>query len=397
MSFLLSRVASLSTAILLALLTVLALGCEPEQGAGTIHPVEERVPHYSDTDHTIQTDALAGKGLPAQLRDAWDSRVHTVGVQEESGPELFGEIDALVAGPDGRMFVLDGENKEVRVFGADGSHRTSFGREGEAPGEFQYPDHMVLFEDSTLTVIGRSGRVQYFGIADEAFERIGGFRVEFTPEDACILGDRLYLHGNLAQAADHSIHVYSRSGDHLRSFGPVYDSDWEVIRQTMSGGDIACEQESGMVAFAFTYMPIVYGYTQRGTLNWTSRLRPFTPVPNEERVDDEGRRGMSHHWDPGTDIVLNLVDVPGVGVLAQRRTFPPDDAGDGAAPVHTYWVSGPDGDGTYVGESTVSGDRVGPVAYATSDRIFSARRYPFPRIDVYDVTGVDWSLGVAGD
>ena len=38
--------------------------------------------------------------------------------------------------PDQSVFVADEMNHEVRVFGVDGVHRFTFGRNGEGPGEF---------------------------------------------------------------------------------------------------------------------------------------------------------------------------------------------------------------------------------------------------------------------
>lgn len=387
----LPRVGTLSIIILLGLLTVLTAGCEPEQGTGTIHPVEERVPHFHDPDHTIETGSPPAEGLPEQFAKAGATPIHTIGVREGSGPELFGEIRDVIEDPQGRILVLDNEHKEVRIFRADGTHVGCFGRQGEAPGEFQYPAHLDLFEDGTLVVAGRSGRVQFFESSGKTYERTGGFNVEFTPEDACLLEETLYLHGALAKQSEQSIHVYSRDGTRQRSFGPVYQSENEFIRQSISDGKVACDASMGTIVFAFTSAPLLYGYSSEGGLQWTSRIRPFDPMPHEQGVSERGTTSLRHRSEPGTHLMSELTDVPGAGVVAQKMQFPPEDADRAAAPLYTYLISAGDGTGTYVGKTKVGGTAVGPFTHVTSRHLLSARSAPFPKVDVYDVVGVEWT------
>jgi hypothetical protein len=58
------------------------------------------------------------------------------------GPEeyIFGEIVSLAMGPDGKIFVMDRQVPALRVYNPDGSYATTFGREGEGPGEYKQPD-----------------------------------------------------------------------------------------------------------------------------------------------------------------------------------------------------------------------------------------------------------------
>lgn len=45
-------------------------------------------------------------------------------------------------GPDEAVYISDGYNAEVRVFGLDGEHRRTFGRHGDGPG----PDGRIWVE-----------------------------------------------------------------------------------------------------------------------------------------------------------------------------------------------------------------------------------------------------------
>lgn len=75
-----------------------------------------------------------------------------IGSADVEGPELFGEIIALEVDRLGRIYVLDRQAKEVRVFDPDGRHVRSFGRKGGGPGEFKDPIGLAWHPEGTLWV-----------------------------------------------------------------------------------------------------------------------------------------------------------------------------------------------------------------------------------------------------
>jgi hypothetical protein len=78
---------------------------------------------------------------------------------ETGSPDEFGGVTSVALGPDGDVYVADGRNFEVRVFGPDGAHRRTFGREGEGPGEFQALSSLAWAGDMLLTMDPMLGRV----------------------------------------------------------------------------------------------------------------------------------------------------------------------------------------------------------------------------------------------
>ena len=58
-------------------------------------------------------------------------------IGEISGPGLgvFGDIGAFAVSKAGKIFILDYQSQEIRVFGSDGEPLFAFGRKGEGPGE----------------------------------------------------------------------------------------------------------------------------------------------------------------------------------------------------------------------------------------------------------------------
>jgi hypothetical protein len=76
-----------------------------------------------------------------------------VGSLDDEGPEMFGEIRGALLGPDGALHVFDAQASEVRVFGPDGAHRLSFGREGQGPGELNRAAGMAWSTDDRLWLL----------------------------------------------------------------------------------------------------------------------------------------------------------------------------------------------------------------------------------------------------
>lgn len=124
---------------------------------------------------------------------AWDeaSAWHLVpqfalGRIEGEGAELFSAISGLEVDDHGRIYVLDRQANELRIFDADGTHVHSVGREGEGPGEYRNanglswlssasPDSLVVIDQrgNRYSILTREGeyvrsvrrRLPFFGWA----------------------------------------------------------------------------------------------------------------------------------------------------------------------------------------------------------------------------------------
>ena len=73
---------------------------------------------------------------PSEDRAVWELRERVrLGSLDTEGPELFGAIGGIGLGPDGEIYVLDGQAADVRVFDSEGAFLLRFGGQGEGPGE----------------------------------------------------------------------------------------------------------------------------------------------------------------------------------------------------------------------------------------------------------------------
>lgn len=79
------------------------------------------------------------------------------------GPESFGEVRDLLLDEQGRIYVLESQSQEIRVFGPDGDWLHTIGRQGEGPGELKNAAAIGWGPDSLLRVVDYgNGRISDF-------------------------------------------------------------------------------------------------------------------------------------------------------------------------------------------------------------------------------------------
>lgn len=86
-----------------------------------------------------------------------------IGEAMSEGPDLFGAIFSFDVDAWGRIFVLDHQAQEVRIFDSEGNFVRTVGGKGEGPGEFTQAGSVDLALNGEIWVMGMSqGRVSIF-------------------------------------------------------------------------------------------------------------------------------------------------------------------------------------------------------------------------------------------
>jgi hypothetical protein len=95
-----------------------------------------------------------------------------IGVLDGDEPYMFGRISSLAVDRDGSIYVMDQQARELRVFGPDGIHRGTWGRDGGGPGEFGGPDGGLTVLSDGRVVVRDPGnaRLQVFGADGSTLE-----------------------------------------------------------------------------------------------------------------------------------------------------------------------------------------------------------------------------------
>lgn len=105
-------------------------------GADADRPAPAR---WGGTVDTLATGAVVVRNPDAPQWDsasAWRVREDLrIGSADEEGPATFGSIADVAVDAAGRIYVLDGQAQEIRVFAPDGAHLRTIGRKGRGPGE----------------------------------------------------------------------------------------------------------------------------------------------------------------------------------------------------------------------------------------------------------------------
>jgi len=104
-----------------------------------------------------------------------------IGSMEGDGPDVFGWIPSFEVDAAGRLWVLDGQAQELRVFSPTGAHVRTIGRKGGGPGEFAQAIHVDQGPDGLIRVMDPSNnRLSVFdtaGVYLGSKPALGGFIV----------------------------------------------------------------------------------------------------------------------------------------------------------------------------------------------------------------------------
>jgi hypothetical protein len=118
-----------------------------------------------------QRDSAGVKIIMNGERGSWTSRqqwqleeVLRIGAVDGDPRYVFGRIDDVAVGTDGRIYVRDGLAKNIRVFDSSGGYDNTLGRPGFGPGEFMGPGQVFLAPgDTVLAPDLQNGRINRYG------------------------------------------------------------------------------------------------------------------------------------------------------------------------------------------------------------------------------------------
>ena len=134
------RAAAAATAAVLLSIPVLFPACTDAGDAsagwtGTIDTLASGTIVVRNGQQGIWDEAASWRALKVDL---------SLGQASGVGPELFGDVRDIEVDSLGRIYVLDSQAGEIRVFEANGTHLRTIARRGEGPGELQGPTGMEL-------------------------------------------------------------------------------------------------------------------------------------------------------------------------------------------------------------------------------------------------------------
>jgi hypothetical protein len=297
-----------------------------------------------------------------------------IGSADGDGPDVFGHVAALDVDGSGRIYVLDQQAGQVRVFDATGRHVTSFGRPGSGPGELG-PGAMAVLarvDGSAVVPDGGNARVTSFG-ADGA-ARSWALRLE---RGVPVRWDRLDGGGLVAQLRSVAATDDGVRWDAVVRYGPD-GAEADTLVLLPAGGSVTVGAD-GLPSISLFQPEPLWDVSPDGTLAWAmngvyevrrhtrdgslaaiirrdARRRPVTPGDRRALTEAVGSMLLDQGVSPAaaqtmtarmriaeTFPALAAVHVaPGGAVWVQRVRVPSDPEGEG--PLDPMDLGAPDWD-----------------------------------------------------
>ena len=159
-----------------ALLGTIALACSSDESTSRWTSTVDTLENGTVLISNPSTGLLGAEPWPL----VEESKIGSV---EGDGPGTFGAVVAIEVDRLGRIYVLDRQAQEVRVFEADGRYVRTMGRMGEGPGEFRGANGMGWGAPNRLWVVDK--RLHRFNVFDTSGVSVATYRAPMTPGITC--------------------------------------------------------------------------------------------------------------------------------------------------------------------------------------------------------------------
>ncbi|MGB2905523.1 MAG: NHL repeat-containing protein [Candidatus Aminicenantaceae bacterium] len=166
--------------------------------------------------------AMAQEAPSLQIQ--YDLRFGGLDVPEE---QMFAAPIDMAVGPEGRVYVLDSRDNNIKVFASDGRFLTTFSREGSGPGELSRPWTLAFINGRLHVVDTGNGRIQVFsseGSYQRSYQMAAdlGVGMSFAPDGRLFINTRGFRSPKL-------IRVFDTQGQRQQEFGDVQGDSYEFF------------------------------------------------------------------------------------------------------------------------------------------------------------------------
>ena len=213
----------------------------------------------------------------------------TIGVVDGDDDQVFGDIETVKVDAEGRIYVLDPQSLDLRVFRSDGSLFDRVGGAGSGPGEFRLVRDLAIEHGRQVEIVdGRLQRITTYTRDDTGLTMTGSLRVDRFASSLCRMRGRLFvLHAS--QEDGLLLHEMDEAGQTVRSFGPLLHrisaklaADGVDVRASQNPGPLYCDEEKGRIYAVAGELGTLRTFTVSGEEMGRIQLSDFHPY---ERVE----------------------------------------------------------------------------------------------------------------
>jgi hypothetical protein len=272
----------------------------------------------------------------------------TYGSEDDPSDRTLGRIVAATLTPEGAIGLLDDQYTRLWVFDRSGHLIAHLGRAGQGPGEFLRLLSVAADRDGALYVGDISRSLKVFAPSQAGYHYIRTISLGVSAQAMCIMDSIIVINApNYRQAG--LFQTFTLAGQHLATFGEMYESPNPGINYQFNRGSLACDPTSHTFFFAAAgAFGEIRAYTISGNIRWRTTLTGFRSNLIYDRPGGyEVRRS-----EDGVHSILSLLFQPGVGVLAQVAWRSAKDLQDQAqfTALHTFLLNPADGTPHALGE-----------------------------------------------
>ena len=368
------------TLVALLLLATACIEAQASQVAGRRHPRPEYlvrpegvpVRPLQTAERSAQTESLL-----ARFRGA--RRVALIGAATGPPESIFGEIAGVAIGPRDRIYVLDSQFYQVRVFDPDGSLVEKFGRQGPGPGEFTVPAAVTLRSQAMrFYVADRIRKIHEFSLEGEESLYSRSFVTRTDAETICSFGDAIVTAGE-SSGIPNAIYEYDTEGEVLDAFGTVYPSPHRAVNSSLSNVLVACDPADAFILLAPRQLGEIRKYSRGGELQWIVAADAF----RHSEIIESGVMVYVTVPEDGFDQIDSLILVSTERALVQVVEHTRKDRPPRAPKIDSYVVM------TGNGESQSLGAELPQILAITDDYFVTLEGVLDPILGIYEFAGED--------
>lgn len=336
-------------------------GCAESQGV-VDHPTSDNLPRERNIQSGSEPIGMTTSALAEwrETRATFSSArtVATIGVLGAEAPAddpyVFGDIADVALDREGKVYVLDRQYRQVRIFDSHGTFLEAFGSAGSGPNEFFDPTGIELMSMDRVAVSDRGAQLKVFAPTDNGYEHQATVPFPLVPEGLCSNSTRVFVAGWNATTNTIVHEVPVDSAHSSNSFGAGYRSDSWLVQDQFSDGRIACVGSPLRVVFAFEHLPVLRMYlANSGELAWTTRVGGYAQINITELVSSDRGSSVRFPAEGVRDALANLADVSSRHVLLQYYRGEPASFREGTSQlsVRSYLIDAETGHGALISDS----------------------------------------------
>ncbi len=224
-----------------------------------------------------------GKNLPIKIE-----LVRTIGDINTLDENLaFNMPSDIIQDDDGNLYILDAGNCRVQKFDPEGKFLASFGREGQGPGEFSFPNSLDFDHLGNLVIADRRGRkIQIFSrdgsliktitMTKNAYYKIYALNSGLLATRGTVGYD---VEGKDKEPLPKLIRLLDAEGNIQREFGDMFDYKSRMLNMFGNSFQFVADANDH-IYLTFSYQNRIEKYSPDGKLLWKAdRILNFTTKP----------------------------------------------------------------------------------------------------------------------